>query len=495
MTTLQIFNQINASIGLSTVPQFEFYRTIFAEGELQKAGIQEPGLYNAMIKVRNKYIYLHDELDSLPDASVKGATMNCLTYAGESGKDELAMQLHAFVVKVSFPEKFDWHDFMAFSSRHKHKRRNALTTKIAPTFITMSGKEQYVLFYYVLDKPIPIFRKYIKKLTSMQTYLAREVHKGFREVRFSNEGTIPRQNGIYARYPVVGTFSSDNLIGAFKVGDLYTLKEINALLPKAKQLDYKPSKATLAEAAEKWPTWNQKCIVEGKDMSGKKYKGPNYALFDWYVNAVKTNEKPVKPGVFEGLAAYAVKSNVTHSKLWTAMQEFEKIFKEIFPKEDLDWHISKAWELYEECPQKLKYWSISYIEKITGLTIPRTKRNGRTQKQHLAKVHKEQSRKDDVKNWRQKNPDGTKAACAKDLGISWVTVNRWWEPARKEPKPKKEPKQPQVRKCEESGCNGTLIDRGYQEWYSASYGANYKRRVWACDTCGCVTYGKARIAD
>jgi hypothetical protein len=203
----------------------------------------------------------------------------------------------------------------------------------------------------------------------------------------------------------------------------------------------------------------------------------------------------VKPGVFEALAAYAVKSNVSHNKLWIAMKEFEKIFKEIFPQEDLDLHIAMAWELYEECAQNLKYWSIPYIEKTTGLNIPRNKRNGRTQKEHLDIIHAKQSMKDSVEKWKAENPNATKTDCAKALGVSWVTVNRWWKPVIKEPKAKKGPKQPKVRHCEEVGCTGILIDRGNQEWYSASYGANYKRKVWACDTCGCIVHGKARIAD
>ena len=498
MNTFQKFNQISAAIGLHTVSSIEFYRTIFAEGELQKTGIQEKGLYNAMIQVGKKFIYLHDELDNLPEGvDIKGATMNCLTYAGESGADELAMELHAFVVRVYFPDKFDGWDMMSFLNRHMRKRKYVSTTKIAPTFITTSAENQAILFYYVLDTPIPIYKKYIKKLTSIQAYLSHEIHNGLREagLHTPDNGIVPEQTGIYTRYPVVGTFVDGYQVEAYKTGDLYSLKEINALIPKSKRLNYKPSTATLEEAKEKWPVWAQKVLVEGRDMSGKKYKEPNEALLKWYIDTVKENAESVKPGIFEGLAAYAVKGNILFSRLWSAMEELEKTFSGIFSKADMDWHIVKAWELYEDAPKKLKYWSITHIEKITGLSIHRNKRNGKTQQEHLANLHKAQSKKDVVKRWRKKHPEGTKAECARELGISWVTANRWWEPSKKEPKPTAKPKIPAWRKCKVPGCTGTLIDTGTQEWFGTKFGMHYKRIIRTCDKCQTKYEGKPRIVD
>lgn len=504
MTNRQIFENTADALHLTQVSQREFYRTIYPEGALSKTGVQESGWYTALIELydkskreynANKFIYLHDDLNALPNlmAAAQSRT-NGIAYAGKSDEDCLARELYALIFRVNLPQSLGYHSFGDFCCRHMRKSRSTVAPRIAPTFVTLSGDENQVLFYYVLEEPIPMYDKFINKLKAMHTYLSRAIHVALMEQCYDSI-TIPRQYGIYARYPVVGTMSCGSEVIAYKTGEKYTLDDINSLLPKAKRLTYHKATETLEHAKILWPDWAERRLVQKRKPTGKRCWTTKPELFDWYVNLVKENSTTVKPGILEALMAYAVKSNAYHKQIRNTAQEFEKILAERFSKDEIDAHVAAAWELYESIPGKLKNWTIGHIEKITGLEIPRNKRNGRTQKQHLDMVHKSQSKETLVKEWRTMHPDRTKSECAKDLGISWDTANRWWEQAPKKDKPKKEAKQPKAHTCEISGCNGTLIDHGNQEWYSPKLGVNYKRKVWACNCCGNTVFGKARIAD
>lgn len=59
----------------------------------------------------------------------------------------------------------------------------------------------------------------------------------------------------------------------------------------------------------------------------------------------------------------------------------------------------------------------------------RIRRNGRDQKTHLRRVHMARRGESGLKieEWRKTNPDGSKRACIKALGMSATTVMKYWE--------------------------------------------------------------------
>jgi hypothetical protein len=87
------------------------------------------------------------------------------------------------------------------------------------------------------------------------------------------------------------------------------------------------------------------------------------------------------------------------------------------------------------------------IAKLTNVDIPKNKRNGRRQKAHLEllqgmkKLRKEMgeyineggrpkgsgTKENQVKEWRKNNPEGKKAQCIRDTGLSKMTVYKWWD--------------------------------------------------------------------
>lgn len=504
MTNRQIFENTADALHLPQVSQREFYRTIYPEGALSKTGVQETGWYTALIELydkskreynANKFIYLHDDLNALPNlmAAAQSRT-NGIAYAGKSGEDSLARELYALIFRVNLPQSLGYHTFGDFCCRHMRKSKTARRPRIAPTFVTLSGDTKQVLFYYVLEEPIPMYNKFLNKLKSMHTYLSRAIHVALNEECYDSVA-IPRQYGIYARYPVVGTMSGGDEVIAYKTGEKYTLDDINALLPKTKRLAYHQATESLEHAQALWPDWARRRLVQKRKPSGKRFWIAKPNLFAWYVDLVEENKEIVKPGILEALMSYAAKSGAYHKKVWDTARHFQDILATRYPKSEIDSHVADAWGLYDN-PSLLRNWTISHIEDITGLTIPRNKRNGRTQAEHLALLHQAQSKEDAVRQWRLENPEGTKSACAQALHITWDTANKWWDAkAKKADKPAKVPVQTLPNKCPIVVCNGILVENGYQQWYSEKNGLHYKRKVCACDCCGTVSFGKARIAD
>jgi len=93
-------------------------------------------------------------------------------------------------------------------------------------------------------------------------------------------------------------------------------------------------------------------------------------------------------------------------------------------------------------------YSVKAIETKTHIMLPRNKRNGRPQKVHMATMRAIQGVIDPTGNWRNKNgrpknsgtkqqqvllwrkahPEGRKADCERDTGLSRHTVLKWWAP-------------------------------------------------------------------
>ena len=82
---------------------------------------------------------------------------------------------------------------------------------------------------------------------------------------------------------------------------------------------------------------------------------------------------------------------------------------------------------------------------MTGLRLPRNKRNGRTREKHLQgarairDINNDNWRKGNgrpkgsgtaqakVIEWRQQHPNGRKIDCERETGLSRPTVLKWWE--------------------------------------------------------------------
>ena len=85
------------------------------------------------------------------------------------------------------------------------------------------------------------------------------------------------------------------------------------------------------------------------------------------------------------------------------------------------------------------------ISKLTAITIQHRKRNGRRLEAHIKMVNATRKfrrdvlnedeyrnngrkpKKDIVQQWRLEHPDGRKADCIRDTGLTKPTVYKWWD--------------------------------------------------------------------
>ena len=88
-------------------------------------------------------------------------------------------------------------------------------------------------------------------------------------------------------------------------------------------------------------------------------------------------------------------------------------------------------------------YSRAEVERVSGISVPPNKRNGRKQEQHIKIMNaiREIEHPDGawrnkdgrpekskiVEEWRKSHPDGKKADCIRDTGLSKPTVYKWWK--------------------------------------------------------------------
>lgn len=207
---------------------------------------------------------------------------------------------------------------------------------------------------------------------------------------------------------------------------------------------YKPKRISLAKAKELYPEWYERRIVKG-DKTRKKWEIKR-DLYDWWKRKITSN-KEVQEGhryfCLMTLSMYATKCNIPYEELkkdaYSFLEEMEQ--KTVnqdnhFTEEDIEDALRAYKESYTTFPRK-------DIERITGLSIPANKRNGRKQADHIKmmnlirdEINKNvnwrqgngrKEKKDIVFEWRVKNQLGTKAQCIRDTKLDKKTVYKWWE--------------------------------------------------------------------
>ena len=465
---------------LQPVTPAEFYRDMFPQGALDKTGEMKKGKYTAIIRRVNKSsLYLHDDLAALSELSQDDAAyISPIGYAGKCQNDKLARELYALVIRLNLPEDATGDTirktFRSYkcSTKHYTETKQDGTKRIVdikedtnpcePTYLVASGKDLYL--YYMLEYPVPMFENFAKTLETIKTYLSKQVHLNC-TCACNREISKPVQKDIYNKYPAVGTMVAGELCQAYKVGRRWSVYDLNALVPKSKMLHYKP------KGVAPKPTW----VCSDK-------------FYDSYIRRVEDNLDIALPGCLEALASYACKCWIDEEKYKVDRFNLYKLLSTKYTTQVLDEHQSHAKSLYEGNENMLKTWTVDYLEKITGIPIPRNKRNGRTQKQHLKMVHESMSKEQEIAQFRKDNPSSTIDDCVAALGISKKTVKKWWDKASA-PAPTKRVQMPKV--CINCNC---AVAKKPERWPNKKNGNFYARTIYYCPECGEILHTtKARL--
>lgn len=257
--------------------------------------------------------------------------------------------------------------------------------------------------------------------------------------------------GILQGFRVVGSGSKlgrEFPVVAYRFGGAVELESLLHYIPDSNgeqqriQALMLKSRLSLDEAKEKYPDWYERRIVK-KERRGRWTVKRD--LYDWWLHRIADE---IKVGHrFYGimtLAIYAKKCGIEEDELrqdaFALLRPYDDMSVEDinrFTKDDIVCALEMFNEDYVTFPR-------DDIAKLSGMTMPVNKRNWLKQNQHLYLARR---RKEDMKavgismkaaegrptaeklvhEWRQQHPEGRKADCIRETGLSKPTVYKWWD--------------------------------------------------------------------
>lgn len=498
----------------SEVNPFDFYRTIFPPGELEKKGEYTSGKYNGIIvevtnqkkytgKVKVKRYTLSDGLEALEEATESDNFCLCspLSYAGKNRTAENARFLYAVAIdldrirtKGKEPEglRVLWHQV---NTKNEYTGRNLLPR---PTFIVSSGTGLHL--YFVLKEPVPLYREFSMELQELKRELTRLVWNDY-IVDIDSPHDI-QQEGIYQGFRMPGTVTKNGgRARAFKTGETVTLDYLNGFMPpesKAKRAAAakRRGKLTLEEAKKKYPDWYDRRITR-QEKRGTWHISRR--LYDWWRGKILS-------GATVGhryycvmmLAIYAQKCSyydAKHNPNPVTLKELERdAYSLVEPMEKLtdsdDNHfgLDDVQDALEAFQDRWTIYPRAAVEYRTAIPMPENKRNGRKQEEHIKLMNYirdelngnntwnregngRKSQFETVQEWRREHPTGRKADCIKDTGLSKPTVYKHWsaEAAAAQAAAEAERKQAaaEARRLEELGQEARRLSQTIKEQIAA----------------------------
>lgn len=414
----------------------EFYRNIFLKGELQEQGVYGDKKYNAIaveLADKIKRYTLTDDLKVLDDLfrSENFIIISPISYVGKSRTSDNARMMYALAIDLDGINK----EINMIDLFHQMEKVEHLPK---PTYTVISGSGLHL--YYVFEKPIPLFKNIVEQLTRLKNDLTRKIWNGW--VTDLNEKV--QYQSIFQGFRLVGGVTkSGSRTKAFVTGEKVTVEYLNQFVfdekNQVKEFEYK-SNLTLEEAKKKYPEWYDKRIVQHKARGTWTCKRD---LYDWWLRRLYEIKEGHRYYGVMCLAIYAKKCGIPEEEL--EADAFGMVDRLDLLTSNEDNHFTRedvlaALELYND---NYITFPIDTISKLTEIRIEKNKRNGLKQKQHLYLARR---RKEDMKaielpmkapegrptaqakvsKWQQEHPNGRKADCIRDTGLSKKTVYKWW---------------------------------------------------------------------
>lgn len=416
----------------------EFYRSIFPEGELQKREVYGDNKYNAIAvelgqdKIRRYTIT--DDLDMIDELlqSEHFIIVSPITYVGKSRNSDNARMMYALAIDLDGVNK----EINIIDLFHQIEKVEHLPR---PTYTVISGGGLHL--YYVFEQPIPLFKNIVQQLTNLKNDLTRKIWNGY--VTDLNDKV--QYQSIFQGFRLVGGVTkSGSRTKAYKTGEKVTVEYLNEFVfdikNQVKQFVYK-SNLTLEQAKNKFPEWYERRIIEQKPRGTWTCKRD---LYEWWKRRLMEIQEGHRYYGVMCLAIYAKKCGIAEKEL--EEDAFGMVERLDLLTSDEDNHFTRedvlaALELYND---NYITFPIDAISQLTELRIEKNKRNGRKLDQHIKMVnslrvmrrdvlgeneYKNNGRptaQDKVIKWKREHPNGKKADCIRETGLSKPTVYKWW---------------------------------------------------------------------
>ena len=440
---------------LEPVEPYDFYREIFPEGSFERKGHYEDAKGNAIaLTVPKKegsggngvaleisgdggahHYMILDELQELEQIRDTDFTiMSPISYFGRRRTGKNARYLYALVFDLDGVGMQQLRDTL-------HQMNRDVIPKA--TFIVNSGTGLHL--YYVLTDPVPMYPQNQKILKELKYALTRQIWN-----RFTSFIKEPQMQGILQGFRVIGSGSKlgrDYPVTAYRFGGAVELEDLLKYVPdgigeqqRIREL-MKKSRLTLDEAKEKYPEWYERRIVRKESRGHWTVKRD---LYDWWLRRIGAEIKVGHRyyGIMT-LAIYAKKCGIDEEELRRDAFSLLKTYDDMsedeinrFTRDDVVCALEMFNEDYVTFPR-------DDIAKLSGVTMPINKRNGREQAAHLRRARAVQDidypnhewagrpkgksvQREQIAEYRAAHPEAKPRECIEATGISKNTVYRWW---------------------------------------------------------------------
>lgn len=320
-----------------------------------------------------------------------------------------------------------------------------------PNYIALSGHGVHL--YYVFEEPVSLF-PYIKlQLKELKFALTDRMWNAFT----STDEKVQHQ-GINQGFRALGAHTKadapERRVRPFRLNTHpFNLDQLCEYVPAEHRIDqaklWKESKYTLAQAKKKFPEWYERVVVNGDrsrqywDIAGKVNGDDPFALYHWWMRQIYSGATfGHRYFAIMALAIYGAKNDVPFETVRKHALAFVPFLSSLNPEAPFtEDDCEVALECYDA---RYKTFPIKDIEKITGIPIPRNKRNGQKQADHLeeARAIRDIRMRRQGRDWRYKggaptaqlkvweyraeHPEASVTEVARALQISRTTVYKWW---------------------------------------------------------------------
>lgn len=326
-----------------------------------------------------------------------------------------------------------------------------------PSYIVSSGTGVHL--YFIFDDPIPLWKDNTKLLSKIRKRLVKKIWNSYITNSYTQKKI--QYESLYQGFRVVGTTTkTGSICKAYRWGTgdtisleyllpyLYDEKEVSKLLETLKP----KTKYNYAQLKALYPGWTDRHFDSTgkplpKDQQVRLYGGwtASKNVYDWYLKRITDEaQSGHRYHSLMCLASYAEKCGVDYDRfeadcwgLFDLYKSRDNVVTNRWTKSD----VRSALKTYGN--PKSRYLTIDAISGYSGIQITKNKRNYRKQKTHMQIMtsirdvlypdgswrdgNGRKPKKDQIIAWRKNNPNGTKAQCIRETGISKPTVYKWWD--------------------------------------------------------------------
>lgn len=431
----------------------KFYRSIFLDGELDRKNEFNKGKYvgiaceftnkkKANGKELVKRYTITDELDTIDELleSENFIVISPISYVGKTRCTKNAVMMYAFAIEID-NLKMRGDIPVGFNDLIHHFSIELLPT---PNYIVASGSGLHL--YYVFEKPLMLYDNVKKSLMNYKRDMTPVFWNQYVTMDYTKE-KIQYESAFQGFRMVGGVTKSGERTRVFEVSNHpVTVEYMNQfVMDEENKIECAyMSDLTLQQAKEKYPDWYEKRILQNKPRGTWTCKRD---LYDWWKRKIYDAKVGHRYNCLFLLSIYAIKCGIEREELERDIYEYLEPYDELSIDEFNRFTVKDIADALQAFDDKgLVTYPINSIAKKSGFDIPKNKRNGRKQKDHIKVMNTMKNLKKQlgeevkegrprgsgteehkVRDWQSSHPNGKKSECIRETGLSKPTVYKWWK--------------------------------------------------------------------